>query len=209
MATRTFRKSSFRMALVAAGLAAGLGAGAYADPADAPTPQPHSDSVSTAVSDTAITAKVKASFVGDLRLKKSDISVTTANGIVTLTGTAYGPDAKAGAEILASGVEGVKDVDDNMQTPTGTGAAPSQADKATAKTNRVASDSWITTKVKTEITADSLSKGFEVSVTTTHGVVVLKGALASQSAIDHVKNLAEKVNGVKSVDASLLTVASS
>jgi len=46
-----------------------------------------------------------------------------------------------------------------------------------------------------------------VSVTTTHGVVVLKGALASQDAIDHVKSLAEKVKGVKSVDTALLTVS--
>ena len=208
MTANTFRKSSFRTALIAAGLAAGLCAGAYADPAAAPTPQPHSDSAGAALSDTEITARVKSRLVGDERLKKSVISVTTANGIVTLTGTAYGPDAKAGAEILASGVPGVKDVDDNMQTATTADAGPGQVDKTATKTKRVASDSWITTKVKSEITADSLTKGFAVSVTTTHGVVVLKGALANQGAVDHVKDLAEKVKGVKSVDASLLTVAS-
>ena len=207
MIANFFRKSLFRNALIAASLAAGLGASAYADSTDAPTPQPHSDSVGTAITDAAITSKVKSKFVGDDRLKKSDISVTTTNGVVTLTGTAYGPDAKAGAEILASGVDGVKDVDDNLQAPTATDTGPSKVDKATAKTKRVASDSWITTKVKSEITADSLTKGFDVSVTTTHGVVVLKGVLTSQDAIDHVKDLAEKVRGVKSVDTALLTVS--
>jgi len=207
MTTILFRKFPFRGALIAASLAAGLGTSAYADSTDASTPQPHSDSVGAAITDAAITAKVKSKFVGDDRLKKSDISVTTTNGVVTLTGTAYGPDAKAGAEILASGVEGVKDVDDNLQVPSATGAGPSKVDKAAAKTKRVVSDSWITTKVKSEITADSLSKGFDVSVTTTHGVVVLKGALANQDAIDHVKGLAEKVKGVKSVDTALLTVS--
>ena len=69
------------------------------------------------------------------------------------------------------------------------------------------SDSWITTKVKSEILADSVSKGFDVSVETIHGVVVLKGALANQDAVDHVKDIAEKVDGVKSVDTSALTVA--
>jgi hyperosmotically inducible protein len=69
------------------------------------------------------------------------------------------------------------------------------------------SDSWITTKVKTEILADSVSKGFEVNVKTEHGVVLLKGSLANQDAIDHVKDIAAKIYGVKSVDTTELTVA--
>jgi hyperosmotically inducible protein len=69
------------------------------------------------------------------------------------------------------------------------------------------SDSWITTKVKSELLADNVSKGFDVSVETTDGVVVLKGALANRDAIDHVKDVAGKVKGVKSVDTSGLTVA--
>lgn len=46
-----------------------------------------------------------------------------------------------------------------------------------------------------------------MSVKTIHGVVVLKGALANQEAIDHVKDIAEKIDGVKRVDTSGLTVA--
>ena len=62
--------------------------------------------------------------------------------------------------------------------------------------------------MKSQILADSLSKGFDVNVETMHGVVVLTGSLASQEAINHVKNIAEKVKGVKSVDASGLSVSS-
>jgi len=208
MNTHSFRKSTFRTVLIAGSLLVGLSTCAYADPADTSTPQPHSDGAGAAITDTAITAKVKSKFMGEERLKNSNITVTTANGIVTLAGSASGPDAKAAAETLASGVDGVKNVDDNLQTSAVAAAGPGKMDKAATKTKRVASDSWITTKVKSEITADSLSKGFDVSVTTTHGVVVLKGALANQDAIDHVKALAEKVRGVKSVDISLLTVSS-
>ena len=50
-------------------------------------------------------------------------------------------------------------------------------------------------------------KVFIFSVTTTHGVVVLTVALANQDAIDNVKELAEKVDGVMSVDISAVTVA--
>ena len=76
-----------------------------------------------------------------------------------------------------------------------------------ASDERIVSDSWITTKVKTEILADGVSKGFDVGVETSHGTVVLKGALANQDAVDHIKGIAEKVDGVKGVNTSALVVA--
>jgi hyperosmotically inducible protein len=206
MAARYFLDSSIRKTLLAAGLAAGLSGSAYAAETSV-APAPHSDDIGAAASDTVITAKVKSRFVGEDRLKKSDISVTTTNGVVTLTGSASGADARSDAETIAGAVAGVNSVDDQLKTaPSSTIAA--KVDKAAAKTKRVASDSWITTKVKSEILADSVSKGFKLSVTTRHGVVALKGALANQDAIDHVKDLTEQVKGVKSVDTSLLVIAS-
>ena len=86
-------------------------------------------------------------------------------------------------------------------------AASAPVATAVKKTERVASDSWITTKVKSEILASSLTKGFHVRVKTLHGVVILKGKLASQDSIDQVKVIAEKVKGVKSVDASAIVIA--
>ena len=74
------------------------------------------------------------------------------------------------------------------------------------KTEDVASDSWITTKVKSELLADSVGKGVDVGVQTTDGVVTLSGKLATSDAIDHVKGIAQSVQGVKSVDTSALTV---
>ena len=82
-------------------------------------------------------------------------------------------------------------------------AVPTTADK----TERVVSDSWITTKVKSEILANSVSKAFKVSVKTQSGVVSLGGKLPNQDAIDLVKMIAAKVNGVVSVDVSGLVIA--
>lgn len=80
----------------------------------------------------------------------------------------------------------------------GTDASP--AATTVTKTERVVSDSWITTKVKSEILANSLSKAFKVRVKTKFGVVKLGGKLPSQDAIDLVKMTAEKVAwSVKSV----------
>lgn len=84
--------------------------------------------------------------------------------------------------------------------------APSGPSKAASSAERVVTDSWITTKVKSEILANSVSKAFKVSVKTKSGAVVLTGKLPSQDAIDLVKMIAEKVKGVKSVDVSGLVI---
>ena len=206
MATLIFRNSTFCKTLIAASLAVGLNTVVYADATDAP--QPHSDGIGAAASDTLITAKVKAHFVDDGRLKNSDVDVTTTNGVVTLTGSAASPEVKFAAETVAGSVSGVKSVDDQLKAPSTADVAASKIDKAAVTTKKAVSDSWITTKVKSEILADSVSKGFKVGVKTRHGVVVLKGALASQDAIDHVKDIAAQVKGVKSVDTSALSIAS-
>jgi hyperosmotically inducible protein len=86
-------------------------------------------------------------------------------------------------------------------------SAPSST--ATQRGERVMSDSWITTKVKSEILKSSLAKGFDVKVTTLHGIVTLKGTLSSAEVVDQVRAIAARVKGVQSVDASTLVVASS
>jgi hyperosmotically inducible periplasmic protein len=195
------RRAHGRRALTTIGVAAGLGLCLLANAASSDTaPTAHSDSVGAAISDSAITTKVKANFLGDERLKGSHIKVTTTNGVVTLTGSATGSDSKAAAEDIAKNVDGVKSVDDELTSPSGSGSMH----KAVAKTERVGSDSWITTKVKSEIMGDSVSKGFKVSVKTVNGVVMLSGVLPNDDAVAHVKDLAEKVEGVKSVKTSQL-----
>ena len=87
-----------------------------------------------------------------------------------------------------------------------TGDSTAPAANAVHKTERVVSDSWITTKVKSEILANSGTKGFKVSVKTRFKTVTLKGKLPTQDAVDQVKQIAEKVKGVKSVDTSGLSV---
>lgn len=157
------------------------------------------------ISDTVITGKVNAKLMSEDSLKNSNIEVTTTNGVVTLKGKASNSDAKALAKRVAKSVEGVKSVDNSLKTPESS-ATSAQAHAAVTKTERAVSDSWITTQVKAEILASSVSKGFDVSVKTVHGVVVLKGVLANQDAVYHVKHIAEQVQGVKSVDTSALTV---
>ncbi len=57
-------------------------------------------------------------------------------------------------------------------------------DTATVSTGEVVDDSVITTKIKSEIAADDLLKGFQVSVETRKGIVELSGFVDSQKAKD-------------------------
>ena len=192
--------------LVVAAFCVSIVAGGVVYAASAVEPVPHSDSIGATLSDASITAAVKAKYLGDERLKRADISVTTTNGVVTLTGNAPSMDARAAAEETARSVNGVKSVDNQIE-------APSIADKMGAKTKhaaktteRAVSDSWITTKVKSRLLADSLTKGFAIGVKTVNGVVMLSGSVDTQNAADRAATLAREITGVKSVDASGIVV---
>lgn len=174
--------------------------------ADTSSPEPKSANASTALSDAAITAKVKAKYLDDKRLKDSDISVTTANGVVSLTGSAPTSEGKDAAETLAKTVDGVMNVDNKIETPSVTSKIEKKTKRAARKTERVVSDSWITTKVKSALLADSITKGFKISVKTVNHAVALTGTVDSQASIDRAEELAKQVEGVASVDVSGLVV---
>jgi osmotically-inducible protein OsmY len=78
--------------------------------------QPKNDSAGDEVTDTWITTKVKAQFIGVDALKGSDISVdTNQNGVVTLTGTVPTERARAKAIDLVRNTKGVRKVVDEMK----------------------------------------------------------------------------------------------
>jgi osmotically-inducible protein OsmY len=66
------------------------------------------------VDDATITAKVKEAFVGDKYVKASQISVETMQGVVQLSGFVDAPYSEVKAVSLASKVNGVKSVQDNI-----------------------------------------------------------------------------------------------
>jgi len=63
-------------------------------------------------------------------------------------------------------------------------------------------DTWITTKVKTELATTDGVKSMDVDVKTVNGTVMLTGMLASETAVQKAVAAARSVKGVKNVDAS-------
>ncbi len=71
--------------------------------------------VGSAIDDTAITTKVKAALVGNPTTKARAIKVTTSHGVVELSGFVDSQEEKDTAAQVASSVQGVKGVDNELQ----------------------------------------------------------------------------------------------
>jgi len=80
------------------------------------------------------------------------------------------------------------------------------ADDMPAKSDQPVTDTWITTKVKTELATTEGVKSTKIDVTTKNGVVALIGVLATKDSVDKAIAAAESVKGVKRVDSSGLKV---
>ncbi len=72
------------------------------------------DKAAQVTSDVTITAKVNAALVADDKLKATQINVDTREGQVTLTGQAPDAQSRERATTLASAVDGVKHVNNQL-----------------------------------------------------------------------------------------------
>lgn len=212
--TFNIRKNSNPLILAAVFVTFGLAAcgksvppGQVSDSAAADAPK-ESATLGKAISDTAITASVKGRLGSDARVSDSDISVETNNGIVTLSGTAKGSDAKNAAEELARATPDVKGVDNRIAAPTALDSIAKNAEGVASDAGEAISDTVITTKLKAALIADETTKGTAINVTTQDGKVTLSGEVASKRERENAIAIASGTGGVKKVDADALKVAS-
>lgn len=83
--------------------------------------------------------------------------------------------------------------------------APSD-NPADEKSEQPVTDTWITTKVKTELATTKGVSSTDIQVETTNGIVTLIGVLDSQTEVDKAIATAKSIKGVKQVDSSGLKV---
>ena len=65
-------------------------------------------------------------------------------------------------------------------------------------------DTWITTKVKSSLLADSDVSGLDIEVETVNGVVTLSGDVEQQAQIEHATRIAREIEGVTDVNNTAL-----
>jgi hyperosmotically inducible periplasmic protein len=130
--------------------------------------------------DAAITANVKAQLASHGETKVSDISVSTAQGVVSLSGTARSLAAKDEAQRVAAKVAGVKSVNSTLQIVD-------------------VPDATILAEIKDGFSAHGVNKAAQVTYTSVQGTVTLSGNANSPAAKDEAGDVAKKAEGVKSV----------
>ena len=136
--------------------------------------------------DSWMTAKTKIALFSDDRVKSTQISVETNSGVVALRGKVDSAEAKKAAGEIAKGIDGVKDVKNELQV-----VAPSER-KAIETT-----DKEITRQVQARLSKDARLK--KVDVRTDAGVVTLTGHVPSIGVSARASELARGVPGVRSV----------
>ncbi|HUB91010.1 MAG TPA: BON domain-containing protein [Dyella sp.] len=99
---------------------------------DQSTMSPSNETVPGKVDDGWITTKVKSKFAAAKGVRAKDISVSTTDGKVTLTGTATSKTEKNHAIRIAKGVKGVKSVDASGLTVSEAGSTPSSNDSSSS-----------------------------------------------------------------------------
>jgi len=151
------------------------------------------------VDDVTITAAVKSRFMWS-KFSFMTAHVDTKAGSVTLTGSVDSPEAKTAATRLAASTRGVVAVSNQLNVDgksTSTGSA-----KDTVKdTGKAVADAWVTTKVKSNFFYSNNVSGSDIDVSTSAGIVTLKGKVASGAERALAVELAENVRGVRSVNA--------
>ena len=150
-------------------------------------------SVDKFMDDSAITAKVKTVLVDDKQINSTDLSVSTTRGIVSVKGFVASHRQISRVKQLVAAVKGVRQVNTELHI------------KPQQQTNlkSYASDTATTSEIVARLMAEKSISSRHVSVTTSHGVVLLTGKVSSRLQKVHAGEIAAKVSGVRTVKNQL------
>jgi hyperosmotically inducible protein len=138
-------------------------------------------------------------------LRASDLKVSVNHGKATLTGTVEEDVNKDLAKQIALGVDGVKEVDNQIVVKAD--YTPPARTSANRSFGEVIDDATITTRVKSKLLWSKHTDGLQTDVETKAGKVTLLGTADSAAARDLAGRLAANTRGVVSVDNQLVVQA--
>lgn len=136
------------------------------------------------IDDNSIVIKARRALSDDqLTAKGSNLNVTSYNGVLLLTGQTSSEQVREQAQRLVQDIPSVKTVHNQIRISNNT--------SLTTRTR----DSWIGTKVKSQLLADEQVSGLNIKVVTENAEVFLMGLVGGTEA-DKAVNIARNVEGV-------------
>ena len=83
--------------------------------------------------------------------------------------------------------------------------AAGATDTSSKSSQQPVTDTWITTKVKSELATTEGIKSGDISVTTKNGLVTLSGVVSSKAQLQKAVAVTKSVKGVHNVDSTALS----
>lgn len=142
-------------------------------------------------SDKWIATKVKGALLFHRNVSGTKTEVDVADGVVTLRGEAGSLAQKELTTEYAKGVEGVKDVKNEMTV--------AKAPKSDATLGEKIDDASINAQAKWALLSHRSTSALQTKVQTKDGVVTLSGKARNAAEKDLVTKLVSDINGVKKV----------
>jgi len=140
------------------------------------------------IDDAVILGSVKSALISDPTTDAHEINVDVNRGVVQLNGFVDSPAEKSRATVVATEVQGVAQVQNNLQLTQGKQTVGEHFD-----------DAVLTTKVKAAPIESPDTKAHQITVETSNGVVQLSGFVNNEQARAAAATVAMSVAGVKSV----------
>ena len=147
-----------------------------------------------ATMDDRIESSAKQTYVFKTYLKNDDITVSSSDGKVTLTGTVEEEPHLSLAGDTVAGLPDVKSVDNKLTIKD--------------RTHSAGTDAWLITKVKLALLFHKNVNAAATSVSAEEGVITLRGEASSIAQKDLTGEYAGDVEGVRSVN-NMMSVSAS
>ena len=145
--------------------------------------------------DSWLTAKTKIALMADGRVSGTRINVDTKKACVTLRGKVDTMEAKNAAAEVAHSIDGVQEVKNELQI------VPASKRKFVD-----AKDDYIKDEIEKRIKADKMLMSSKIDVRSDAGVVTLTGNVPGILASLRASELADGVEGVRTVKNDTMTV---
>lgn len=145
------------------------------------------------LSDTAVTAKVKAAILDDKEIQVASLSVNTEQGKVTVSGFVSTMEDKDHLRLLVQKIPGVETLDNQLRVR--------RSKESSVKV--YASDVATTSEAIMRLFADKQITTRHLHVATRHGEVFLTGAVPTHSEKQQAETLVNAISGVHKVKNEL------
>jgi len=149
-----------------------------------------------------VEGKIETAILLDDNLNPFNIDASVNGSSVTLEGTVSSEIEKDLAEEISRSVEGISEVDNQLQIVADTETEPdNQKDSSFQKAVK---DASITAEVKIDLLANDSVSGLSIDVDTKDQVVTLSGEVDSEAVKDLAEKIASNVEKVHSVENKLM-----